>query len=253
MRAWIFASTDPIVGKDQTGKRFFTTVYNRFKSYGSGPGKYGARSLESCRQKFASISADCQKFKLAFRKVNNCHPTGAVEDEIVSMAAAIHVGVSDKMQYENRGLSHDRWQNARAWRFLRAYPKWELQHEDANAASPSADYATSNRTETNISTERSSVEQTNDFESQTRVTPTAARGTKRGSNLPGRDNAKSARREEDMARAMKDIARAFARKTEVMEQRNAFYVGGQRAKYMGGSMHENGVYESEQAARVIES
>ncbi|KAI0557213.1 hypothetical protein FGB62_330g011 [Gracilaria domingensis] len=110
-RAWIHASTDPTVGKDRTEKAFYQTVYKRFALYDADLkclDRYGFRSVESCKQKFGEISADCQKFKPSLRKIYNANSTGVVEEDISSMAVAIHVGIVNKMDYHMSSFNQDK-------------------------------------------------------------------------------------------------------------------------------------------------
>eukprot|EP00171_Calliarthron_tuberculosum_P004661 IDg4661t1 len=97
-RAFVHISTGSILGTDQTEKRFYSAVYSNFaergrEAFGSlsvPPGRYGLRSLDSCRQHFSDISADDQKFWRAVTTVNNASHTGATEEDNISMAIAIH-------------------------------------------------------------------------------------------------------------------------------------------------------------------
>lgn len=109
-RAWICASEDPVTGANQTSKTFCEALYRRFIEKGPPAatvpdGRYGFRTVASCKAHFDVISADAQKFFVSLRKLRACSPTGVSEDSITSMAVAVHTGATKVMDYEQKDLT----------------------------------------------------------------------------------------------------------------------------------------------------
>lgn len=111
-RAWIAASEDPVAGIDQKGKVFFNTIHRRFSEKSPASvvgveGRYGLHSPESVRKHINNLSADAQKFKKHLRTVRLCEPTGVSEDEMLSMAVAVHIEKCTAMSYEYKSSGHN--------------------------------------------------------------------------------------------------------------------------------------------------
>lgn len=127
VRAWVYASEDPVTGIDQTAGRFKSTMFEKFKELGPNDvhdKRYGGRSAKSARAKFEEVAADVQKFRDAILRVRASNPTGVTEDEVLSMSIAVHFGKRDKMSYEARCFPHAQWRSHLAYKVLQSHPKF---------------------------------------------------------------------------------------------------------------------------------
>jgi hypothetical protein len=126
--AYVEISTNPVTGVEQKGAVFHKAVYAAFVRRdpdSSAPdGGYAARTQTAVIEKFKVLSADCQKFGKALRLVRASKPTGVSEDGVISMAIAVHLGTSPKLDYCYKDLPHAEWASYRAWLILRAEAKW---------------------------------------------------------------------------------------------------------------------------------
>lgn len=229
-RAWISASEDPIAGVDQRGKLFNETVYRRFSErapacFAGIEGKYGLRTPGSIRNHAGDLSADAQKFSKTLRTVRACGPTGVTENQVLSMAVAVHVGKCATMNYEQKDFSHSNWPGFKAWNLWKNHPKW---------TSPAATDSTSGGTET-TSAQGGGTTQAPFIEQQQCSSQTLEPNTNEADNVRNRSPARNAeerfglgtktaklvRQEELRTQAVRSMAESAKRKSDALEERNA--------------------------------
>lgn len=129
-RKSLAASLNPTVGAHQKGTGFWALVGEEFDKRRDGP----TRTARSVVATFKVISADYQKFRRALRLVVASEPTGSVgEAEIKSMAIAIHIGATMRMDYSHRSMPHSRWANHLAYEMLKVQPKWTSTGDEDNS------------------------------------------------------------------------------------------------------------------------
>lgn len=87
-------------------------------------GKYSDRPMTSLRSHFSTMAADVQKFSVSLRQVRACNPTGVNEEDIISMAIAIHVGRANKIYYQFKEYCKTNWLQYKACLILRHHPKF---------------------------------------------------------------------------------------------------------------------------------
>lgn len=142
-RAGIAASED-VVGANQKAKKFGETLHRCFIEKGPeagavSEGKYGFRSVASCKNHFADFSADAQKFCSALRKVRASNPTGVNEDNIHSMAVAIHIEKTEVMDYSFKDYFTGKWLSFKAWKRAKSHPKWLTHPSEISSESDGRD------------------------------------------------------------------------------------------------------------------
>lgn len=84
----------------------------------------GNCTAESIKQHFSDMSADVQKFRVAFMRVRVSNPTRVGEEGLLSVDFSIHTGGTTVMEYEYKDLNQDEWMYYRAWMDIRKHPKW---------------------------------------------------------------------------------------------------------------------------------
>jgi hypothetical protein len=126
--AWFRATNNGIEGVNQRNQDFRNKVFDFFKVLApmdALPGRYGDRSANSVyiylRDKiFPSIN----KFNESLLLVQSSHPTGVNDDNIISMAIALYLGKTKRMDYNFKTFEHTNWVNFLAWKILRDCPKF---------------------------------------------------------------------------------------------------------------------------------
>ena len=245
-KAFVHVSNDSILGTDQAGKTFHSAVHSNFAERGREkfgtkpvpPGKYGLRSLDSCRQHFADLSADVQKFWRSVTTVRNSCPTGTNEEDNLSMAIAIHLGKTSKMDYEYKTTDPMSWVNYLAFLVLKEEPKWAGIADVARKSSklligsfvaPALSASDATMMVTSSTDLKTPVIDQSDAVVLSESSPNGSvppeishsgRKKRRGSGNVGRNEAKRTRREDIATRAVVDLARAMNEKNVVMEERN---------------------------------
>lgn len=76
------------------------------------------------QSKFDEMAADINKFHDVLQRVKACSPTGVTEDEIFSMAIAVHLWKRDTMSYKARDYSENRWRNQLSYKGLHMHLKF---------------------------------------------------------------------------------------------------------------------------------
>jgi hypothetical protein len=74
------------------------------------------------------------KFNEALCLIQASRPTGVNEDNILSMAIALHLGETKRMDYNFKSFDHSKWPNYTAWKILRTAPKFRPPTSTAAAS-----------------------------------------------------------------------------------------------------------------------
>jgi hypothetical protein len=126
--AWLRATNNGIQGCDQKGEDYRNKIHALFKAFGprdAPPGHYGDRASKAVYVFLRdNIFPDVNKFNEALRLVQSSHPTGVNDDNIISMAIALHLGKTKRMDYNMRDCEHTQWPNYGAWKILSSAPKF---------------------------------------------------------------------------------------------------------------------------------
>jgi hypothetical protein len=126
--AWLRATNNGIQGCDQKGEDYQNKIHTLFKAFGprdAPPGHYGDRAPKAVYVFLRdNIFPDVNKFNESLRLIQSSHPTGVNDDNIVSMAIALHLGKTKRMDYNLRDYEHTQWPNYSAWKILSSAPKF---------------------------------------------------------------------------------------------------------------------------------
>jgi hypothetical protein len=127
--AWlVHATNDGIQGCDQKGEDYRNKIHALFKALSpkdAPQGRFGDRPPKAVYVFLRDNSfPDVNKFNEALRLIQASHPTGVNEDNILSMAIALHLGETKRMDYNFRSFDHSKWPNYTAWKILRSAPKF---------------------------------------------------------------------------------------------------------------------------------
>ena len=126
--AWRNATRDNVKGADKKVEVHTAIIENNMKCLappGVSDDKYHGRGGERLHQYWRdTIAPELQKFNSALRIVKLSRPTGVGQDEIISMAIAIHQQETKKMDYAFKNYSHDKWRFYKAWLVAKDEPKF---------------------------------------------------------------------------------------------------------------------------------
>ena len=166
--AWRNATRDNVKGADKKVEVHTAIIENNMKCLappGVSDDKYHGRGGERLHQYWRdTIAPELQKFNSALRIVKLSRPTGVGQDEIISMAIAIHQQETKKMDYAFKNYSHDKWRFYKAWLVAKDEPKFAYNAGEtatgttATATNNSNETSDSNSTPTDSSEENKSPE-----------------------------------------------------------------------------------------------
>jgi hypothetical protein len=147
--AWLRATNNGIQGADQKSEVFRNKIHALFKAFSprdAPPGRFGDRPPKAVYVFLRDqVFPDINKFNESLRLVQASHPTGCNDDNILSMAIAVHLGEARRMDYQFRNFEHTSWPNFGAWKILRVSPKFRpptsssVLNEDALADATTVD------------------------------------------------------------------------------------------------------------------
>jgi hypothetical protein len=104
----------------------FTVFSRQALSPKDGQGQFGDRPPKAVYVFLRdNIFPDVNKFNEALCLIQASHPTGVNEDNILSMAIALHLGETKRMDYNFKSFDHSKWPNYTAWKILRSAPKFQ--------------------------------------------------------------------------------------------------------------------------------
>jgi hypothetical protein len=110
--AWLRVTNNGIQGCDQEGEDYRSKIHTLFKAFGPrdappGTGHYGDRAPKAVYVFLRdNIFPDVNKFNESLRLIQSSHPTGVNDDNIISMAIALHLGKTKWMDYNLRDYEH---------------------------------------------------------------------------------------------------------------------------------------------------
>jgi hypothetical protein len=123
------ATEDPISGVDQKAVAYAENIHNFFLARDPSEDKtiYEKRKTHAVFRRTKEISMDIMKFRKALTVVRASESTGCNEDNIISMAIAVHLDEcdTDGMNYDFKDVLHSTWVCSGAWEVLREHPKWQ--------------------------------------------------------------------------------------------------------------------------------
>ena len=106
-KAYVKATLNPLVGAEQEYVRFTKEVTLRMEQF--APGEVDDGTYHQCGQHIYSylcgrIYPKFQNFNKALCHVHACNLTGVTEQEIINMAVAIHMWVTNTMEYSYKSV-----------------------------------------------------------------------------------------------------------------------------------------------------
>jgi hypothetical protein len=126
--AWLRATNNGIQGADQKGEDFRNKIHAIFKALSprdAPPGRFGDRPPKAIYVFLRDqVFPEINKFNESLRLIHASNPTGCNEDNILSMAIALHLGEAKRMDYNFRSFEHTKWANYSAWKILSVAPKF---------------------------------------------------------------------------------------------------------------------------------
>lgn len=130
-KAWVLASSGPIVEFHQTVLRFTAALYSAFFDRANGDGdptkSYEFQSSKFAKLRMNDVAAKILKFQRKVCLVSACNANGTTKETIMSLAIALLTGKIDKMLYEFTSPSYDVWTLQLMYEVLRSYPKLMFQ------------------------------------------------------------------------------------------------------------------------------
>lgn len=82
-KSYLDISQDPITGRNQSSDRFWGRIMEQYNS--DKPQDYELRNTRSLQSRMSIISAAVKKMNGCVRQIENMHPSGASEQDIVSI------------------------------------------------------------------------------------------------------------------------------------------------------------------------
>jgi len=139
-RAHVMATNDPIHGANQTSAHFNDIRFKHLISLtpdDCDPDTYYHRGNSAIRNHYYDLFHEIQKFNIAIRRVEVSNPTGVTLQQRINMAVAIHVGLTNRMEYKYKDLNPARsWVRYSAWLLLQHLPKFSYNNSTAAAPTP---------------------------------------------------------------------------------------------------------------------
>jgi hypothetical protein len=136
--AWLRATNDGIQCCDQKGEDYRNKIHGLFKALSpkdAQQGRFGDRPPKAVYVFLRdNIFPDVNKFNEALRLIQASRPTGVNEDNILSMAIALHLGETKRMDCNFNSFDHSKWPNYTAWKILRTAPKFRPPTSTAAAS-----------------------------------------------------------------------------------------------------------------------
>ena len=106
-RAYIYVSTDAIVGSDQVEGTYYTRIWEVYKT--KKPGDIAERPMTSVQTRLKAILKESVRFSACFKTVKNMNKSGHTEDDDVRLSTAM---------FNQRTVSHPREDVGKPFRFL---------------------------------------------------------------------------------------------------------------------------------------
>jgi hypothetical protein len=126
--AWVRATNNGIQGADQKSEVYRNKIHAFFKALAPAKypaGCYGDRAPKAVHVFLRDkVFPDVNKFPESLRLVQASRPSGCNHDNILSMAIAVHLGETKRMDYQFKDYPHSKWVNFIPWKILSACPKF---------------------------------------------------------------------------------------------------------------------------------
>jgi hypothetical protein len=127
--AWLTAMNTKAVWlkpTDQYFKNHLHHVLQTISPTDDPRGRYAGRNVSSIYDFLRGhILPDVSDFvHKSLQCVLNSNPVNVTEDQVISMAIAIHLQKTDRMDYTFKNHDHYQWKNYRAWKVLREHPNF---------------------------------------------------------------------------------------------------------------------------------
>ena len=126
-RAYTNDTNNGIQSCDQDMEKFNNDIVEKMRLLapsGYLPGTYHERAHRIYKYLRDNVFGEVQKFNKSLRLVEISHPSGVTEEQKVSMAIAIHLKLTKKMDYEFKDFEKSKWRLYGAWDVLRHLPKF---------------------------------------------------------------------------------------------------------------------------------
>jgi hypothetical protein len=111
--AWLRATNDGNQGCDQKGEEYRNEIHALFKALSPKDAPQGQFDDHPPKTVYVflrdNIFPDVNKFNQALCLIQASCPTGINEDNILSMAIALHLGMSKRMYYSFKSFEHSKW------------------------------------------------------------------------------------------------------------------------------------------------
>ena len=128
-KAYAVATENSVSGCDMRAEDFNHTLLQTFKTLAPIPTPEGTYHLrEHCAYPYLRDSVFCilQKFHKSIRRVEASCPSGVTEQQKINMAVAIHVGKTNKMDYDFKDFEASSWRLYFASKNLQCLPKFSI-------------------------------------------------------------------------------------------------------------------------------
>ena len=126
-RAYASATNNGIKGCDQDVETFNKDICEKLKIL-AGPNVQEGTHYHRGKRVYSylrdNVFGEIQKFHKAIRLVDVCNPSGVSLDQQLSMAVAIHLGKTNKMDYDYKDFDKKKWKLYEAYLVLRKLPKF---------------------------------------------------------------------------------------------------------------------------------
>ena len=134
-KAYASATQNGIHGADQDLENFNADIIEKIRLLapaGYLPDTYHERGRRIYPYLRDNVFGEIQKFNKALRIVNSSHPSGVTNKQMVSMAIAIHLKITNKMDYKNKDYDKEKWRLYGSWVILKDLPKfcYDLKKEN---------------------------------------------------------------------------------------------------------------------------
>ena len=134
-QSWIEASEDGtevsggLSGSEQTQDQFWAKVMENIEKRAPADAmreaRFHHRGVKTIKNYWRdNIAKECNAFNRSLLIVYNSNPTGCNENDKVNMAAAIHQGKVERMEYRFKDYDARNWKFFGAWKVLRGHRKF---------------------------------------------------------------------------------------------------------------------------------
>jgi hypothetical protein len=91
VRAWSQVTVDPVTECDQTGKRYWQHIEDKFFKFMPRVASPVTRTYQSLQGRWDAIKTSCSRWSVALEQVRNAPPSGATIDDYMSNFCEMHL------------------------------------------------------------------------------------------------------------------------------------------------------------------